>query len=299
MKRIVAVEPYTYKTGCNFKYKPWVAWQKIGGKTTIGKYPRLLHKLMFAKDFMPLLNNDSHDIRLCFTSPSCLYFDTWSSVSFHEIIPFLWDCWEQYDNFLLAWIKKHNIKTCIFTSRISQERICMKMPELKTFFVPEGIDVNGYLDGSQLKDRVVDYYHYGRIPQKVAGITLEGIKELADGNDMVFFWALKNSKVTIAVPRCDVVPCHETLTQRYWECMLSRMVMVGRSPKELIDLIGYDPVIPIDYEHYAEQIKDIVSHIEDYQELVDKNREVALRMAPWEIRMKQVMEWLVSLGYEV
>ena len=81
--------------------------------------------------------------------------------------------------------------------------------------------------------------------------------------------------------------------------MLSRMVMVGRTPKELVDFIGYNPVIDIDYENYEAQIKDIVAHIESYQELVDKNREVALRMAPWEIRMKQVMEWLTSLGYEV
>ena len=35
----------------------------------------------------------------------------------------------------------------------------------------------------------------------------------------------------------------ETLTQRYWESMLSRNIIVGQAPEELIELIGYNPVI--------------------------------------------------------
>ena len=54
----------------------------------------------------------------------------------------------------------------------------------------------------------------------------------------------------------------------------------------------------IDKEHADEQVMDIVEHISEYQDLVDKNRETALKMAPWEIRMKQIMEWLEGLGYE-
>ena len=90
----------------------------------------------------------------------------------------------------------------------------------------------------------------------------------------------------------------ETLTQRFWEGMLSRTVLLGRAPKELIDLVGYNPVVTLDKEHADEQVRDIVEHISEYQDLVDKNRETALRMAPWEIRMKQIMEWLEGLGYE-
>ena len=49
----------------------------------------------------------------------------------------------------------------------------------------------------------------------------------------------------------------ETLTQRYWENMLSRIIMVGHAPKELVDLIGYNPIIEIDKENDKEQIIDI------------------------------------------
>lgn len=43
-----------------------------------------------------------------------------------------------------------------------------------------------------------------------------------------------------------------------------------------MDIIGYDPVVHLDKEHANEQILDILAHIEDYQELVDRNRKSAL-----------------------
>lgn len=39
-------------------------------------------------------------------------------------------------------------------------------------------------------------------------------------------------------------------------------------------------------------IRDVVEHIDDYQELVDKNRETAGRLGSWDVRMKWLMEEL-------
>lgn len=33
-------------------------------------------------------------------------------------------------------------------------------------------------------------------------------------------------------------------------------------------------------------IRDVLEHIDDYQELVDKNRETAERLGSWDVRMK-------------
>lgn len=306
MKKVVAVSPYIYKTGCNFKYPAFVAWKNIGGAFINGVYPpRCLHRLFFKYDILPtIFNND--DVHLCFAQPDFLGFDSYHSCLFHEIIPFLWDCWPKSDNRLVKWLIKHKVKTCIVTSSEAACRLRERIPNLNVLVVTEGINTVIYNEGKKLIDRDYDVYYYGR--QKRIAYDVNNHKTLNviyDGNNDEFFYRLQNSKVTVAVPRCDVVPQYEhtggqeTLTQRYWECMLSRMVMVGRAPKELIELIGYDPVIPIDYENYSGQIKNIVAHIEDYQELVDKNRETALRMASWEIRIKQVMEWLKGLGYNV
>lgn len=304
MKRIKAVHPYHYPTGSNFKEKPFFAWKDMGGLITEGIYPsRFLRKFVHLYDILPTVTSKREDVRLCFVQPLSLYYDTFSSVLSHEIVPFIWDCWPIFDEKLCKWIERHKVKACIFTSMEAAERIRNRLPLLKVLVITEGVCCEDYPAGRKLVDRDVDFYLFGRWPSYVSKTDLSAFNHKRNGNDEEFRERLKNSKITVNVPRCDVVPKQtggqETLTQRYWECMLSRMVMVGRAPKELTDLIGYNPVIDIDRSNFHGQLKHITTHIEDYQDLVDRNRETALKMGSWDIRMKQVMEWLKELGYEV
>ena len=59
----------------------------------------------------------------------------------------------------------------------------------------------------------------------------------------------------------------------------------------MVDFIGYNPVIELSDKISAEElIANVIEHIEDYQSLVDKNRETAERLGSWDVRM----EWLVE-----
>lgn len=293
---IIAVQPYLFPRGSNFKQKPFVAWKNLGGETVKGSYPKVMHKLLYTFDCIPTLWKKKDEARLCFVQPYSLYFDTWHSVLTHEVVPFVWDCWEEFDKMLCTWMIRHGVRAGVFTSSLTAERIKSRMPHLNILTITEGIDTENYGGGKELCDREIDFYSYGRQPEKLRETDFRGLNVAFNGSGSEFRERLQNSKTTIAVPRCDVVPtCHETLTQRYWECMLSRMVMVGRSPKELTDFIGYNPVIDIDYNNLYGQIKDITSNIERYQSLVDRNRETALRLAPWELRMREVKEWLEKI----
>lgn len=113
--------------------------------------------------------------------------------------------------------------------------------------------------------------------------------------------AMGDAKITIALPRSITQPKVagniETLTQRYWECMLSRMVMVGHAPMELTELIGYNPVIELEREHAPKQIHYILTHIEDYQYLVDRNHKTAMQLGDWTQRIQDVMAWMREIGY--
>ena len=113
--------------------------------------------------------------------------------------------------------------------------------------------------------------------------------------------ALADSKITICLPRSvnqpEIAQGIETFTQRYWECMLSRVVIIGKAPKELIDILGYNPVIDLDKDHFAEQVLDVLGHLEDYQNLVDKNRKMALRFGDWKNRVEFMRQKLQELGY--
>lgn len=60
-----------------------------------------------------------------------------------------------------------------------------------------------------------------------------------------------------------------------------------------MDFIGYNPVIELREDISAEVlIQDVLEHIDDYQELVDKNWETAERLGSWDVRMKWLMEEL-------
>ena len=114
---------------------------------------------------------------------------------------------------------------------------------------------------------------------------------------------MADAKLTICLPRSITHPQLaegvETLTQRYWEAMLSRILIVGHAPQELIDLMGYNPCIEIDFSSPTKQIESILSHISDFQSFVDRNRMKALEIAPWRTRMKHVKTWLEEIGYQV
>lgn len=187
-------------------------------------------------------------------------------------------------------MQKHQVETAIFTSSQTADNMKKRFSDMNIMYCPEAVDTSLFQGGKQLSERTTDMFEYGR-----------GCKRTYSQEQ--FHALLTDSKLTIALPRSITHPeltgDIETLTQRYWECMLSRIVMVGHAPKELIDLVGYNPVIEMDKEHVNEHIQVILAHIEDYQDLVDKNRETALRVGDWTLRVCQVKEWLRKCGYNV
>lgn len=77
------------------------------------------------------------------------------------------------------------------------------------------------------------------------------------------------------------------------------MLIVGHAPQELVDIVGYNPVIELDCQSAVRQITDILCHIADYQPLVDRNRAVALGKGGWKKRVQGLMGQLGDWGYSV
>ncbi len=309
MKTIKAVAPYIHPEFLNFKTAAYEAWVKSGGQTADAHYPiRMLHGVAFRYE-LPTLWKNKKEARLRFVEPISLYFDTFPDYARYEIIPLVWDCWPCYFEKMCNWLKKHQVRTAIFTSSQTAEKIRKRFPEMNVMWCPEAVDTSLYDAGKPLKERTIDVLEFGRGSN--VNVSENGSKRLhyvctkVKGkfvfNNEQLHEAMENAKITIALPRSmtqpDIAGDIETLTQRYWENMLSRMVMVGHAPKELTDLIGYNPVVELDKEHSNEQILDILAHIGDYQSLVDNNREMALRLGDWEIRMKEVMAFFEHYGY--
>lgn len=310
MKIVKAVAPYNHPGGLNFKKAPYEAWVRLGGQIAKPHYPvRALHGLAFRWELPTLWKKNTKEARLRFVEPVSISFDTFPDYTRYEVIPFVWDCWPRYFEKMCRWMEKHQVKTAIFTSSQTAERMRSRFPEINVMYCPEAVDASLYQAGKLLKDRQIDLLEYGR--NSNVNVNMDGrlnyvctkVGEKSILTDEQLYTAMGDAKVTIALPRSmtqpEVAGDIETLTQRYWESMLSRMVMVGYAPKELVDLVGYNPVIEMDKEHIDEQIQDIVVHIDDYQSLVNKNLETALQKGDWTLRIRIIMQWLQEIGYIV
>ncbi len=309
MKTVKAVAPYSH--GINFKMQTYDAWTKAGGQTMRSHYPwRIFHRFAFDYE-LPTIRKSKDIAQLRFVEPVSINFDTFPDYARYEIIPFIWDCWPKYFDKTCDWFKRHEVRTAIFTSSQTAERMRERFPEMNILWCPEGINTSLYSEGKELKNREIDILEFGRSNRKVFKAELpSSIKHVCTMQDGKYIFtneelrqSMGNAKVTITLPRSitqpDVAGDVETLTQRYWECMLTRMVMVGHAPKELVDFIGYNPVIEIDTENPNGQINDILQHLADYRDLTNKNREVALQKGDWTARMQGVMDFLKGNGYRI
>lgn len=298
---IKAIQPYIYK-GLNFKNKAFEGWKELSYPTTKGFYPRFLHWLLFRYDIFRTIWYG--EARLVFVQPVSLYFDVSTSILTHKIIPFIWDCWPCYYDKVEQWLKKHKVKTAIFTSSQEMADIKQRIPELHVIHCPEGVKTSDYMEGKELKNRNIDILEFGRSNNFISlnPISLNTVRtaEMTPRpSEQELKELMANAKITICFPRSITHPKEaegiETLTQRYWEAMLSRMVIIGHCPKELEELIGYNPVIECDYSNNIQiKINDILSNIETYQLLVNKNREYALKYGDWKKQMKKIYNKLQS-----
>ena len=212
---------------------------------------------------------------------------------------------------MAKWFHKHKVQTAFFTSSQTAERMRSLCPNVNINHLPEAIETELYHAGKPLSERSIDYLEFGRCSRILDSTQFDksiivlssrnertGLKTRAQLAD-----ALADSKITLALTRLDNQPelaeGVDTLTQRYWECMLSGVVILGRAPQELIDIIGYDPVVHLDKDNANDQILGILEHIEDYQELVDRNRQRALEHGDWKVRIEWMMGVMKKQGYEV
>jgi hypothetical protein len=252
---------------------------------------------------------------------STLFRESFPYFYHYEIIPMLWDVWPAKWDKLYKDIMKLNCKIVFVTVKSMSEKISKDLG-IKSYWIPEGIDIKQFDKGEPLKERNIDMYEMGR--QKLDfHIIIENLfrKNIINGyyrniynkdgslNRLAFESTtelqnkLSDIKIIVSFPQCDTHPKIagnlETLTQRYWEAMLSRCLIIGRAPKELIDLIGYDPVVNIDWDFPDLQIERILTNINDYQPLVDKNYESATLYASWESRILEIKKILKKEKYSI
>jgi glycosyltransferase involved in cell wall biosynthesis len=252
---------------------------------------------------------------------STLFRESFPYFYSYEIIPMLWDVWPGKWDILYKDIIRLNCNLLFVTVRSMANKISQDLG-IKAYWIPEGIDLKSFNKGADLKERHIDLYEMGRqmlnlhvfLVQLFNDDKIKGyyrnlynkdgsLSRLAFETTEEMQKTLSDIKIVVSFPQCDTHPQIagnlETLTQRYWEAMLCRCLIIGRAPQELIDLIGYDPVVNIDWNSPSMQIEEILKNIDDYQLLVDKNYNSAIKFASWEMRIREIRKILLKEKYIV
>lgn len=269
-----------YKRSSYQFFQEWAteAWRQGGGsvrrchQSIPWKLKMIIAKLGLAFSLPKALKSGKRLILPCGGWPA---YWAWPWCYRYEIIPLMWDCWPKYWPKLPRSIRRLGVRKIFCTSSQTAAYIREQCPEIDAVWIPEGIKVEEYPMGPALSERQTDVMRFGR---DVNGKLLYPTQA-----DLTA--AMRDAKVMICRPRCDTHPDEagnlETLTQRYWEGMLSGCVIVGRAPRELVDFCGYNPVL-----------SEMPEHPEDYQGLVDRNRKFAEEHAGWDNRMSIIRKTL-------
>lgn len=238
------------------------------------------------------------------------------SAYFFESIIYAFDCWPCRYPEWEAFFRRHRIRVAFLSARQSAEEFRRRIPEMKTYWLPEACDPGDYLPDKPLTDRSTDVLELGRRyadhhalirePLRVAGRKhlferVRGQRLFPQHSDLL--QAYGDTKVSVCFPGSITDPQWAegvgTATFRYFESMASKCLIVGHAPAELVDLYGYNPVVEADMADPAGQLQSILSDVGRYQALVDRNFTRTLQVGTFESRARQIAGTLLENGYRL
>lgn len=312
MKRLVISEPFQDNI-LPFQKPIYDVARSLGFYHKKARHiPRVLHYFFFHYPinchFKSLDNNN--EARMVFVSGTHIEPMIYPNAYMHEIIPIIWDCWPAYYDDVIKTLKRCWVKIAFFTSSRVASLMSRKLPNIECLYLPEAAVKDLYLKGERLIEREINILEFGRyngpVHEEILAEKIQNHLFPIDGNHLFsssyeFAKGLSNSKIAITLPRSITNPelagGIETLTQRYWECMFSRCIMFGHAPQDLVNFIGYNPVIEISKDDIGKQLKEILKNVDDYQDLVDKNYESACKYGDWVIRLNYIRKAMYDRGY--
>ena len=230
-----------------------------------------------------------------------------------EIIPYCFDCWEPDYPAWRSFFLRHRVRLAFFSARQSARHFAGVLPAMKSLWLPEATDPSEYHPERRLADRDIDVLEVGRkydrfhssIVQVMAANKrvhlFEKIKgEIVFADKASFTDGLGRSKISVCFP-CSQTHVErsgsiETVTHRYFESMASKCILLGHCPAELADLFGYNPVFEIQPGGEVQQIESILSNLDSFQAIVDRNYDRLLQVGTWRSRASVIMETAETLS---
>jgi len=224
--------------------------------------------------------------------------------TFHCRSIYLFDAWPHDFDKIIDFVVNYKVDY-VFVSASQSKSLLNKNIEKKIFhWIPEGIQPEEY-DFFEYSNKTIDVLALGRkydlyhdlIVDSLAEKGYTYLYELKKGELIFptrqdFIEGLAKTKISICVPSSITHPERsgdiETMTIRYLQSMVSKCLIVGHAPKEMIDLFGYNPVIEINMSDPGGQIDAILKDFDTYIPLIEQNYQQVLQHHTWTNRWNQM-----------
>lgn len=221
---------------------------------------------------------------------------------------YMFDAWPRFHQWMALMFDLLNVKAVFFSSREVHRLYQLNTrSSCKSYWIPEGIQASAYHFAAEKK---VDVLEFGRKYQRYHDLIVGGLANtgkvhvyLKDNENILyktkeeFAAGLADAKISICIPSNITHPERSehisTMTLRYLQCMASKCLIVGVLPDEMVEVFGYMPIVPIDFDAAEEQILDILANYDDYTALIEKNYQEVLDKHQWSNRWA-TMEGIVN-----
>jgi hypothetical protein len=235
----------------------------------------------------------------------------------HEVVPWVFDAWPNVYGRIERVLRRQRVRLAFCSARQSAEHLGRALG-IECLWMPEACDPSVLDPSKPLAERTIDVLELGRrydvwheaVTGRLAALGKAHLYEKVKGQ-MIFATeaALRagynDAKISVCFPSSMTHPARsgdvETATLRYFESMAAKCLIVGHCPAELMDIMGYNPVLEADMtsaESAAGQIEEILANVDRHQELVDRNYRAVLERGVWDVRIRQLLDELAKRGYE-
>ena len=223
---------------------------------------------------------------------------------------YLMDAWpDQLEN-IREFVNKFSVRHLFLSSSMAVEILQKDLRECTVTWIPEAVDPEPYRF-RPMKEKDIDVLQLGRKYDKLHEMILPVLEqngwrylfEKVRGKIVFptreeFLDGLARTKISICVPANITHPeCAgpiEVLSTRYLQSMVSKCLVVGHAPAELVSLFGYNPVVEVDMKDPGGQILSLLDHLDAYASLIERNYETVTQHHTWNHRWDMMARVLYS-----
>ena len=223
---------------------------------------------------------------------------------------YIFDAWPKYYPIIRQIVKAYNISYLFVSSKESAEKLDTLLVNTKVYWCPEACNPTEYKPFPYNK-KDIEVLQFGRKYDYWHNLVVEGFKQqeisymyekikgqLVFNSRADFLDGLGRTKVSVCFPmnitNIEISGGISTMTNRYFQSMVSKCLIVGIKPEEMNYLFDYEPVIQIDFNNPVEQILNILQNFSDYIPLIERNYQECITRHTWQNRWQLIRENLKS-----